>query len=230
MDNNEKIDNAIESNNALEENDVITEPQIQSTDTKKTSNKVRKISIIVITFLLIASAASFLIIKYLNTPKVVVTDFLNNIQANNTDIAIQYLANPNDNTISSFNNVKTQTDQDTIKQIFSKIKYEIISSSRTSKSAVVKAKITSLDLPSIFNQTITESMGMAFANAFSNKSENDTQNMFSQILLNKVSSPNAPLVVTEVDINLVKRDGKLLIDANENLYNALTGNLQKAFK
>jgi hypothetical protein len=42
-----------------------------------------------------------------------------------------------------------------------------------------------------------------------------------------ITDPNAPMTTSEVVINLTKQDGKWLIVADDNLTNALTGNINK---
>jgi hypothetical protein len=118
-----------------------------------------------------------------------------------------------------------------IKSVFSKVSYEIVSSTVDGKNATVKTKVTSLDLPKIYSKTVSDLMPSLFATSLSNpNSEENTKNQVMQTFLNAINNPNASKTTTEVDIKLVKEDKKgWLIDPNDDLLNAMTGNFNKAF-
>jgi hypothetical protein len=117
-----------------------------------------------------------------------------------------------------------------VKVVFSKVNYEIVSSTVDGKNATVKTKVTSLDLPKIYGKTVSDLMPSLFASALSNGNSDDAKNQLMQTFLNAMNDPNASKTTTEVDIKLVKDDKKgWLIDPNDDLLNAMTGNLAKAF-
>ncbi|MTK13484.1 MAG: hypothetical protein F8N39_15815 [Clostridiaceae bacterium] len=68
------------------------------------------------------------------------------------------------------------------------------------------------------------------ANENDAKNKAAVDNQIMQAFLNAMNDPNAAKTTTEVDIKLVKGDKGWLIEANDDLLNALTGNLNKAFK
>ncbi|AJA50032.1 hypothetical protein CPAST_c40020 [Clostridium pasteurianum DSM 525 = ATCC 6013] len=117
-----------------------------------------------------------------------------------------------------------------IKSVFSKVSYEIVSSSVDGKNATVKTKVTSLDLPKIYGKTVSDLMPSLLASAFSNANSDDAKNQVIQTFINDLNDPNASKTTTEVDIKLVK-DNKSgwLIEPNDDLVNAITGNFNKAF-
>lgn len=122
-----------------------------------------------------------------------------------------------------------------VKAVFSKISYESVSSTVNGNNATVKAKVTSLDLPRIYGKTVGDLMPTLLASAFSateNDAKNDAavENQIMQAFLNAMNDPNAAKTTTEVDIKLVKGDKGWVIEPNDDLLNALTGNLNKAFK
>jgi hypothetical protein len=59
--------------------------------------------------------------------------------------------------------------------------------------------------------------------------ENEVEAQMITALGNSINDPNAPKTTTEVDIKLIKGDKGWLIEANDELQNALTGNLSEAF-
>lgn len=98
-------------------------------------------------------------------------------------------------------------------------------------NATVKAKVTSLDLPRIYAKTVGDLMPSLLASAISNKKDDAAiENQIMQSFLNAMNDPNAPKTTTDVDIKLVKGDKGWLIEPTDDLLNALTGNLNKAFK
>jgi len=115
-----------------------------------------------------------------------------------------------------------------VKSVFSKVSYVIVSSSVTGKNAVVKTKVTSLDLPKIYGKLITDMMPTLFAQAMSGQKD-DSQAQIMTTLGNSINDPSAPKTTIDVDIKLIKGDKGWLIEANDDLQNALTGNMSKAF-
>ncbi|MBK5242551.1 DUF4352 domain-containing protein [Clostridium sp.] len=114
-----------------------------------------------------------------------------------------------------------------IKSVFSKVSYEIVSFSVTGKTAVVKTRVTSIDLPKIYGQLMTDMLPTLFAQALSGETEDaDAQIMTS--FINSLNDPNVSKTTVDVDIKLIKGDKGWLIEVNDDLENALTGNMSKA--
>lgn len=127
-----------------------------------------------------------------------------------------------------------QQQEKIIKSIFSKLSYEVISTTKNGDTATVKTKVTAPDLVKITGKAISELMPQLFALAFSNDSNVDAQvnNLMEQYFINSINDPKMPMTTTEVDIKLVKDQEKKswLIEPNESLANAITGNIISAFK
>lgn len=159
-------------------------------------------------------------------PSKVVENFFKALQENNYQEIGKYIEGDTDK-IGKFNN---EDEEKLTKAITSKLKYEIVSTENKGNEATVKVKVTAPDLLKITSKTISELMGIAFATAFSDDSQQlDMEKLTQQYFLNSVSDPNAPMVTTEVDIKLVKKDNAWYIQANDDLLNAITGNMAKAF-
>ncbi|MBZ9634566.1 DUF5105 domain-containing protein [Clostridium sp. FP1] len=114
-----------------------------------------------------------------------------------------------------------------VKSVLSKVSYTIVSSSVTGKNAVVKTKVTSIDLPKIYSKLIADMLPKLLTQAISGQ-KSDTQAQIMTSFSNSINDPNAPKTTTDVDINLVKGDKGWLIEGNDDLQNALTGNMSKA--
>ena len=116
-----------------------------------------------------------------------------------------------------------------IKAIFSKLTYEIKSGDKSGDTAQVDAKVTSPDLVRISGKMITEIMPMAFDSSFNETNGDQTEKMMQQYMMNSISDPQAPLTSSDIIIHLKKVNDKWMIVPNDDLMNAMTGNISKAF-
>lgn len=161
-------------------------------------------------------------------PKTVVSNFLNAIQKDDMVTAAQYVQNNSeDNNFTDELKSEDPEGDEARKLIFSKIKYEILSSTTKDNTAEVKAKITSVDLLTITTEVMGKLMPLAFAAAFSDNPDSEMDNLADQYFKNALSDPNAPMVTNDVVINMTKLDGKWVIIPDDNLTNALCGNAGK---
>lgn len=116
-----------------------------------------------------------------------------------------------------------------VKSVFSKVSYEVVSSTVDGDKATVKTKVTSVDLPKIYAKTVSDLMPSLMASELAGKNE-DAKNQVMQTFINSINAPNVAKTTTEVDIKLAKDSSKgWLIEPNDNLMNAMTGNIEKAF-
>lgn len=116
------------------------------------------------------------------------------------------------------------------KNVLARVTYEIGGKKVEGNKATVSVKITAPDLLRITSKAISEIMPMAFAMAFSeDQSQEQTDALFQQYFENAISDPNAPMVTSDVDISLEKKDGSWVVILDDALVNALTGNMAKAF-
>lgn len=116
---------------------------------------------------------------------------------------------------------------DYIKNIFKNIDYKITSSKENGDTAVVSAEITNIDMSNVFSLYIQEAMSIAMSQAFSEEaqSEEDMEEQMNQLLVNLIEENKTTTVTNNVDINLTKVDKQWKVEVDENLQNALMGNL-----
>jgi hypothetical protein len=76
----------------------------------------------------------------------------------------------------------------------------------------------------VMNQIIP----LAFASALDeNSNDEKVEELTDQYFNNTISDPNAPTVTSEVTVKLLKEKGGWLIDPDDDLLNAMTGNADK---
>ncbi|WP_027625060.1 DUF4878 domain-containing protein [Clostridium lundense] len=121
------------------------------------------------------------------------------------------------------------------KAIFSKLEYTLGKIDNKGDTATVKASITSLDLPKITTKLMADLLPTMMSQALSEEKvdEKKQEAMVLEQLLKSVNDPNAPKIKKDVDIKLVKVDKEWRVDADEQLLNAITGDIgsvQKKFE
>lgn len=119
------------------------------------------------------------------------------------------------------------------KLIFSKLSYQVISSNTSGDTAVAKTKITSPDLNKISGKMVTDLFPGLYSKALNGEqlTQDKINQLIEQYYTKNLNESSVPTVTNDVDIKLVKNKDKnmWLIEPNENLANAITGNLFKAF-
>ena len=122
----------------------------------------------------------------------------------------------------------TEEEERVFKPIFSKIEYEIVSSSIGNDSAVVKTEITAPDLDKIADQAVDDALNEAEESALEGNTDDiKFSKMLIESFISQLAVPNLPLKTTKVNINLIKDEdtGKWVIELDEDLLNAITGDL-----
>lgn len=120
------------------------------------------------------------------------------------------------------------------KQVFSKMTYQIVSVSNSGDTAMVKTKIIAPDLNSVSAELVTELFPAMFNKAA--KGEEISQEKLNQLVIEyygkRLNEGNLPTTISEVDIKLTKsKDKKMwLINPDERISNAMTGNLFKSLE
>jgi len=112
------------------------------------------------------------------------------------------------------------------KSVLSRIKYEIGDKKVEDNKAEVSVKITTLDLPCIANKALTEMLLMGF---LEDLSQEEINILFQHYFESAVNDPNAPMTTLNVKIELKKKDNSWVLKLNDELLNALTGNVVKTF-
>jgi len=163
------------------------------------------------------------------SPDRVVTDFFSAIKEGNFDTAANYIKSSNSNEEFREKLEKAQDidDQKLAELLFSKLSWEIISTSKDQNTAEVKTKVTSIDMVRVFTEVMNQIMPLAFASAFDENSSEKIEELTDQYFMNAISDPDAPTITSEVTVKLVKEEGKWLIEPDDDLLNAMTGNAGK---
>ncbi len=155
------------------------------------------------------------------SPDSVVKDFFSAVKDGDFDAAAKYVKQDNrDEFRDELESAQDLEDNKSAELLFSKLSWEILSSSTEKNQAKVKAKITSIDMVRVVTDVMNKIMPLAFA---SDKIEELTEQYF----ISAMSDPNAPTITSEVTIKLVKENGDWLVVPDDDLLNAMTGNAGK---
>jgi len=116
-----------------------------------------------------------------------------------------------------------------VKAIFDKISYEIVSTTKEGDTAKVKTKVTSIDMPRTSSKLMSDMMSLILAQSLSDNKVDEAKQteMITQSFINALNDPNVAKTTTEVDIELVKEGKKWLVVPNDELLDAITGNISK---
>ena len=161
-----------------------------------------------------------------------VVSFLDAMLEGDFEKAAEFVNPDEDNSkdIEEMSIIEDEEGERLFRAILDKTSYEIGEKTIDGNKATVTAKITAPDLLRIVSQTMSELIPMAFAMAFSEEEADDKMDaMIQQYFENAISDPNAPMTVSDTQIKLEKIDGTWFVIPDDELINALTGNLEKAF-
>ena len=106
------------------------------------------------------------------------------------------------------------------KIIFEGLEYEILGSTENGESATVTANITNKDMSSVMSNLISQ----AFALAFSGLSGDEMDAKFEELMVELIQTEDKK-VTEEINIDLVKADGKWKINMNDAFIDALSGGM-----
>ncbi|CEO89975.1 DUF4878 domain-containing protein [Syntrophaceticus schinkii] len=163
------------------------------------------------------------------SPENVTKDFFSAVKDGDFNTAAKYVKQESkDEFRDELESGQDLDDKKRAELLFSKLSWEILSSSTEKNEAEVKAKVTSIDMVSVVTDVMNKILPLAFASAFDENSNDDKiEELTEQYFDNAMSDPNAPTVTSEVTIKLVKEKGDWLIVPDDDLLNALTGNAGK---
>jgi hypothetical protein len=120
-------------------------------------------------------------------------------------------------------------DKEKAKLFFSKLSYNIVSSSVEKNTANVKTEITNLDMKSIMQEYFTEAFNLAMGDAFSESdkqlSQEELVKKMEQMLIDTISKQDNKTVTATVDIKLTKSEKGWKINMDKTLQDAITGGL-----
>jgi hypothetical protein len=115
------------------------------------------------------------------------------------------------------------------KLFFSRLSYNIVSSSVEKDTATVKTEITNLDMKSIMQEYFAEAFNLAMGDAFSEAdkqlSQEELDNKMEQMLIDMISKQDNKTVTATVDITLTKSEKGWEINMDKVLQDAITGGL-----
>ncbi|PIH04030.1 DUF4878 domain-containing protein [Clostridium combesii] len=119
-----------------------------------------------------------------------------------------------------------------VKAVLSKFEYSLGDVEKNGNTATAKVSVTSIDLGKITIETIDKVLPNLIDEAFSKGKidEKKQQAVIIQHMLNSINDPNAPKIKTNINVKLVKGDKGWLIEPDEELANALSGNLYSVAK
>lgn len=163
-------------------------------------------------------------------PDSAVSGFFDALKKEDVNSAAKFVKTDSKNEIS----YKNAEEEKIAKAVFSKLDYKIESSVVKGDTATVNAKVTTVDLVKITGNMISDLLPTLMAKTLSGEDQNEaeTEKLINQYFTNSINDPSASKTTTDITINLVKSEDKKswLIDPNDDLLNAMTGNLQNAFK
>lgn len=112
-----------------------------------------------------------------------------------------------------------------VDNLFSKLEYEIVSSEKIDADAViVKTKITALELEPMMQKFIASVMEFSFANLDKPElSEEETMKMYEDFFVKTSNDSTLTKKTAEIDIMVVKKDGKWMIQPDEKFATAILG-------
>jgi hypothetical protein len=162
------------------------------------------------------------------SPESTVNDFFSAVKAGDFDTVANCIGQENqDEFRDELETGEELDDEKRVEFLFSKLSWEILSTSTEENQAEVKAKVTSIDIVRVSTDVISKIMPLAFAAAFDDNSDDKIEELTEQYFESALSDPDAPTVTNEVTIKLVKEEGDWVIVPDDDLLNALTGNAGK---
>ena len=163
-------------------------------------------------------------------PKASVAGYLNALKAGNIEAMNQYVKPDSDNEVKEVFNNENDEYSEAFLKAYNKLEYKILSSKVDGDTAIVEAEINAPNLGEIMTEFMKEALSLAFASAFSeNKSEEEIDDLMNTLLMDKMTSEDMPMLKKTVKINLVKENDTWIITPNDDLVDALTGNLASIF-
>lgn len=162
-------------------------------------------------------------------PEVVVSEFTAALKAGDWEKAATYVENKDKAAFQK--DIKDEKGERFARLILSKAAFEVGKAEVSGSQAKVNVKVTAVDMVRVAAKTMSELIPMAIVAAFSQDGDQkDMEAMAEQYFVNSISDPQAPMTATDTAINLVKtRDGWKVSASNEEFFNAMTGNMGKAF-
>jgi hypothetical protein len=117
-------------------------------------------------------------------------------------------------------------DMEIFKLMTKNISYEVVNVNIDGEVAIVKAKITNIDMAVVMREYITQALALAFGQIGQSEiDEEEMQKQMEDLLVELLSKEDNEMITTQVDITLNDVDGVWKIDLDDALTNALFGGL-----
>lgn len=157
-------------------------------------------------------------------PEQTAKDFLDSIKQQDINKAASFVKGNDSKEKFKY---ESEEQEKLVKAVFSKLEYTLGNTDSKDDTATVKASITSVDLPKITTKVMTDVLPTMMAQALSeeNVDKKKQETMVFDQLLKSINDSNAPKTKKDIDIKLVKGDKGWLIDGDEQLLNAITGDI-----
>ena len=118
-------------------------------------------------------------------------------------------------------NVEDLPDGDmVIEAAFTNLSLEIVDVQKEGDSAVVKSKISTLDLEAVMGQCTTMVMQELFTGKIT---EEQSDGRVEELFKETISKEGLPQNTTEVDVSVKRTDGKWRVISDDNFQNAISG-------
>lgn len=160
-------------------------------------------------------------------PDATVTNFFTSIKQGDLQKAATFMKSD----ANSKNELKFDdaSQEKVIKSLFAKVDYQMGKAVVNGNTATVDVKVTSVDITKVYAKMIQDLLGKYMSQAMSGEKV-DEQKQNAEImdyLVNAINDANAEKLNSDVQVKLVKDKSGWLIDPSEDLFNAITGNLEK---
>lgn len=158
-----------------------------------------------------------------------VANFLSILQNEGLTAAMETTYTGDTSVISKL--VETPEEEDLLLKYYSNSEFEILSASEKDENAVVKVKVTSPEVRSIFKEAAQGIMEKAIDAAVEGKgapSEEEMTKAFYEEFGKGIENPDAPVTSSEIEIKLVLDEEGWYVDPDDNLMNILIHDFKKA--
>ena len=126
----------------------------------------------------------------------------------------------------------SKEEEEIVKQLFTRIKYRIISTTVNKDTAIVKTEIMAPDSVKIMKEALSNNLQDLFSAALSDEpiGQNESLQTVVELIAAKLSKPDVPMLKGEVDIRLsIDRSRNMwLIEPEEDFRRAITGRVGEA--
>lgn len=175
---------------------------------------MKKISILLLMIFMILTLTAC---NSMETPEEAVNNALNAVKEADTETIEKYF----DSDIT-FEGIEDQDIDDEKQVLVENLNFETLSSIEEEGNAVVEANITNIDMLPVMQKSFVKAMELAF----SDLSEEEIEKQSEEIIINQLNEDDLKTITSKVDIHLENVDNQWKIDLDDNLINALFGNLQ----